>query len=128
MRLIHFCLLAVLLMASCGQPSQPLEKIRNFSEVVGRAKVLEVNQDLATCVLEIQGQRISAYWQPFVATTQPGSVAFEGNGYTRHPVGAYQEPVQHPRTFEAKPGDTIQFRGIRTGNEILLSLIEVVKH
>ena len=120
MRFLIFAPLVIL--AACTQeaadPGAPGPFIR------GTALVVSVDQTLGCATLEYQGQRVQAYWQTETASPQGGSLV--RTDAIRPPVGQYREAEVRMQALEAKPGDTIGFVGMRTGDTIFLRGIAVV--
>jgi hypothetical protein len=92
--------------------------------VRGQARVLSVDERLGLAVLEIDGQRVPAYWQKEVARAEGGAKVQDSP--IRPPVGVYREPTVRPVTFPAQVGDVIAYVGLRTGNDLLLRGVQVI--
>jgi hypothetical protein len=92
--------------------------------VRGSAKVVSVNQTLGHTVLEFEGRQVDAYWQTEVSAAQGGAVAQADP--IRPGVGIYREPEVRVQPLMIKPGDTIAFLGMRTGNSIFLQGVTVL--
>jgi hypothetical protein len=74
--------------------------------------------------LEYNGHTVHGYWQLEAAAAQPGQVVRQGTLQT--PVGEYHEPDTKVQVFPGKPGDTIVFTGLRTGEDIFLRAVAVL--
>jgi hypothetical protein len=92
----------------------------------GQARVVSVDADLGYAVLNIDGANVEAYWQTEHSLAQPGATYI--SDVNKPPVGVYREPSVVGRTFEAKPGDLIAFKGMKTGSSIFLQGISVISH
>jgi hypothetical protein len=90
----------------------------------GTAQVISVDRPTGSAVLNFSGRHVLAYWQtetvyaPVLTGTQLNS--------TTAPSGAYLEPQAVDRNFPAKPGDTIAFLGMHTGDSIFLQGVTVI--
>jgi hypothetical protein len=92
----------------------------------GVARIVTLDQSAGYALLEFEGRQVDAYWQTEVAAAQGGIVA--QNDPVRPAVGVYREPEVHVQPLHAKPGDTIAFLGMRTGNSIFLQGVAVISH
>ena len=90
----------------------------------GTARVVSVDQTTGGATLDYQGALVRAYWQTEIATAQGGIVTQAGA--FKPPVGQYRPPDVRTQEFAAKPGDTIGFVGMRTGNSIFLQSVAVL--
>lgn len=110
--------------AGNSAPSAGGKSPRTF--VQGKATVLEVHNSLGYALLNIDGNQVYGYWESDPATAQPGSIS--SNGAWGSAVGEGKDPIVHHQDLPAKPGDTIVFRGFKTGSDIYLSGVQVVPH
>jgi hypothetical protein len=69
---------------------------------------------------------VEAYWQTEHNLAQPGTTV--RTDVNRPPLGIYREPSVLNNSFEAKPGDTIAFKGMKTGASIFLQAISVISN
>jgi hypothetical protein len=90
----------------------------------GTAKVISIDQALGYARLEYDGRQVDAYWQKEISTAQGGIVTQADP--VRPGVGVYREPEVRVQPLSAKPGDTIAFIGMRTGNSIFLQGVAVI--
>lgn len=93
----------------------------------GTARVVSVDQTLGHVLLVYQNQQIDAYWQTELDYAQNGTTASSDSPF-RPPVGVYKPPNTKTQEFEGKPGDTIEFIGMRTGRSLFLRSVAVVSH
>jgi hypothetical protein len=127
MRMMALAALPVVMMAGCaGNSAKP----RN-GFVEGKATVLEVNNELGMAVLKIDEKATPAYWDTEVVA--PFRISAVGaHQTTPQPTGDLANakdaihPVEERITLPAKVGDTVVFRGMRTGDELLLRAVQVV--
>jgi len=122
-------LVVSLAFAACGGP--PKEQADPFARphesvgyINGTAKVLSLDKALGHAVLQIDDQQVQAYWILQTDLAQGGLVS------TDNPVtpgyGQYTPPQARTQNFDAVPGDTIAFVGLKTGDDILLRGIKVI--
>jgi hypothetical protein len=126
MRARHYLAVAPLfafLLTACSPQAEKDDPASPF--VRGTARVISVDQTLGRVVLDYQNRQVEAFWQTDVNYAQGGSLAKPDNPL-KPPVGVYREPTQQIQTFDAKPGETIQFMGMRTGRSIFLQGVAVV--
>jgi hypothetical protein len=90
----------------------------------GTARVVSVDQTAGGATLEYQGAVVRAYWQTEITTAQGGTVT-QADAF-KPPVGQYRPPDVRTQEFAAKPGDTIGFVGMRTGDSIFLQSVAVL--
>jgi len=90
----------------------------------GTARVVSVDQTAGCATLEYQGNLVQAYWQIETASAQGGTVT--PTDALRPAVGQYRETDVRTQEFAAKPGDTIGFVGMQTGQSIFLQGIAVL--
>ena len=122
MRTCQFMTLAVIFLAACT----PIEKDDTGSLFIrGTARVVSVDQTLGRDELDYQNRHVEAYWQTEIQYAQGGAVT-RADSPIKPPVGVYREPNVKVQTFDAKPGDIIQFVGMRTGRSIFLQGVAVV--
>ncbi|HVS69794.1 MAG TPA: hypothetical protein VHQ47_00900 [Phycisphaerae bacterium] len=93
--------------------------------VTGKAKVVEVNARLGVATVDMRGKRFNIYWKPEIVVAHSGTVV-PPQSMLDPPVGAYEAPTVVPTAFPAKPGDVIEFLGMRSGDDILLSRVAVI--
>jgi hypothetical protein len=115
---------ALLALAACSNNSASNSNQAAF--VRGKATVLQVDNNLGMAELNIDGKIVDAYWQTEVYVPQEGTIDNSGNGPFSQAVGNYKEPYSHHIDLPAKVGDTIVFRAMRTGDELLLRSVLVV--
>ncbi len=94
------------------------------SFVEGKATVLELHNELAFALLDINGKQVYGYWEADPSTAQTSTITRSGPWGSA--VGVANEPIVHHQDFPAKPGDTIAFRGLRTGSDIYLTGVRVL--
>jgi len=111
-------------LAACAPAA---EKQEESPFVRGRAKVVSVDQGLGRVVLEYQNQKVEAYWQTELGYAQGGALARSDSPF-KPAVGMYREPNVQAQEFDGKPGDTVDFIGMRTGRSIFLQGVAVVSH
>ena len=107
-------------------PSPNLDEESSASSLYlrGTAQVLSVDRPTGSAVLNFNGRRVLAYWQtqtayaPVLTDTQLDS--------TTSPSGKYLQPQVVDHVFPAKPGDTIAFLGMHTGDSIFLQGVAVI--
>ena len=109
---------------ACG-PKQPIHPQADTSPLIeGRAKVLEVRNELGYALLDVNGKQIYGYW-----TTDPASAqksTFTTPGPLGVAVGEGKEPIVHHQDFPGKAGDTIVFRGMMIRQDLYLRGVAVV--
>ncbi len=93
--------------------------------VTGKGTVVEVNPRLGMAVIDMKGKQFNIYWKPEIVVAHTGTVV-PPQSMLDPPVGAYEAPTVVPTAFPAKPGDVIEFLGMRSGDDILLSRVAVV--
>ena len=81
-------------------------------------KVVSIDPALGQAVLDYRGRQIRAFWQTEIYQAREGMVAQPDRLKTA--VGEYREPVASVQTFDAGPGDTIEFQGMWMGNDVFL--------
>lgn len=114
--------LPLVILSACTQ--QAADPAAQGPFIRGTARVVSVDQKSGCATLEYEGRQVRAYWQMETASPQGGSVVRTDRVGTV--VGQYREPEVRAQVFEAKPGDTIGFMGMRTGDSIFLQGIAVV--
>jgi hypothetical protein len=121
------CLILPLLMviAGCETRRTVTKQAQGIPMVSGRAMVVEVNPRLGMAVLDMRGKQFDAYWKPEVIVSHNGTYVPPKTMFDP-PVGVYQETTAVPTAFPAKPGDMIEFLGMRSGDDILLQRVAVV--
>jgi hypothetical protein len=118
--------LALLAMLAAGGCRTTRTVTREGSpRVSGRATVVEVNPRLGMAVVSMRGREFNVYWKPEVTIAHGGSVAPPETMFDS-PVGVYNEPTVYPTAFPGHVGDTIEFLGMRSGDDILLQRVSVV--
>lgn len=95
--------------------------------VSGRATVVELNPRLGMAVLSMRGREFNAFWKPEMTIAHGGTVAAPETMMDA-PVGVYNESTVYPTSFPGRVGDTIEFLGMRSGDDILLQRVSVVGH
>jgi hypothetical protein len=90
----------------------------------GTARVLSVDRPTGSAVLNYNGQRVQVYWQ--TETVYAPVLTGTPLNSTTAPSGKYLEPQVVDHNFPAKPGDTIAFLGIQTGDAIFLQGVAVI--
>jgi len=90
----------------------------------GSARVVSVDQTLGSATLDYQGNLVHAYWQTETMAAQGGAIT--PADVLKPPVGQYREADVRMQEFAAKPGDTVGFVGLRTGDTIFLQGIAVL--
>lgn len=97
--------------------------------VAGRAVVVEVNARLGMATLDMHGKQIDVYWKPeIVVADNAHSEILPPKTIVDPYVGIAQEPTVVPTAFPGKPGDIVDFLGMRDGEDVYLSRIAVVGH
>jgi hypothetical protein len=121
---------AALALAACSQPAKPTDPLASRRPSVGyingTAKVLTIDKPLGHTVLEIDGREVQAYW--LLETDRPQGGTITAINPVGPGVGQYEPPIVRPQNFDAVPGDTIAFVGLKSGDDILLRGIKVVAH
>jgi hypothetical protein len=123
MRRMTVGLAAVTMVAGCVTKRTVTKE--GMPRVEGRAVVVEVNPRLGMAVVSMKGRQFNVYWKPEVTLAHSGSVA-PPQTITDSPVGIYTETTVVPTAFPGRVGDTIDFLGIRSGDDILLQRVAVV--
>jgi len=118
--------LSIIFLALAACSSNSASKSNQAAFVQGRATVLQVDNNLGMAQLKINGKIVDAYWQTEIYIPQEGTIDNSGNGPFSQAVGNYKEPYAHHLDLPAKVGDTIVFRGMKTGDELLLRSVQVV--
>ncbi len=126
-------LMAALMMAGCASSKTPVakKKMAPSGFVQGKATVLEVDNSLGLAVLKFNGKRTPAYWESDIVTPFHVSTV-DSHQTTPAPTQdlANAKDAIHPTEehvdLQAKPGDTIVFRGMWTGKDLLLRSVAVV--
>ncbi len=103
--------------------ARPHESVGYIS---GTARVLTIDKSLGQATLEFDGQGVNAYWLTETDVAQGGTVTTVDP--LQPDVGSYEKPVVRAEVFNAVPGDTIQFAGLKTGDDILLRGFRVIGH
>jgi len=116
-------LLFLLMVAGCSEHADT-QMVQENGMVKGIAKVVDINEDIASVTLEIDGKTVRGYWELEHSLAQGGTVV--QNGPMKSPVGDYHEPIVQRQGFPAQLGDTIVFVGMRTGQSIFLRGVQVV--
>ena len=122
---------AVLLLAACSQkPKEETDPYAHPHESVGyiegSARILSLDKAMGHAVLEIDGKQVQAYWLLQTDFAQGGVIT--GDNPVTPGVAQYQPPLARAQNFDAAPGDTVAFVGLKTGNDILLRGIKVIAH
>ncbi len=129
MRMMAVFVLVPVLMAGCAAPAAKKSAPNGF--VQGKAQVLEVDNNLGLAVLKFNGKRTQAYWDseivaPFhisgVDSHQTTPAPTQDLANAKDAIQPTEEHVNLP----AKPGDTVVFRAMWTGNDLLLRSVQVV--
>jgi hypothetical protein len=115
-----FLIFVPFLLSACAATGGGADQ-NSSSFVRGTARVVSVNQTLGTAVLDFDGRQVDAYWQTESAHPQGGTVIQPDP--LRPPIGQYREAQTSANSFNAKPGDTIRFLALRTGNTLFLQAI-----
>ncbi|HUO07362.1 MAG TPA: hypothetical protein VM008_03610 [Phycisphaerae bacterium] len=129
MRLATLVLFFAPLLVGCTSTSKQPSRPSAF--VQGKATVLQVDNTLGMALLKVDGKQVPAYWESDVV------VPFRVEGVDTHraasapanslaPSKKEVQPVTQHVDLPAKPGDTIVFRGMKTGDELLLRYVQVV--
>ena len=127
MRWIVFSLFSLAVTLFWGACSQSHPQTAGESPFIrGTARVITVDAVVGQALLDFQGRQVYGYWLTSRQLAQPGTV--EQADPLKPPVGQYQEAVEKPEIFAAVPGDTIEFVGMRTGNDIFLRNISIIRH
>lgn len=92
--------------------------------VRGRARVVSVNPAIGLATLEIDGERVQAYWELERMQAQGGAIV--RSGPLKPAVGDYREPIVHTQEFPAQAGDVILFVAMKTGRNLFLRGVQVV--
>jgi hypothetical protein len=112
-----------LLLTACAQ--QPLHPAPSASPFIqGHAKVLEVHNELGYALLDIDGKHLYGYWDTDPASGQTSTITTPGQW--QETTGEGKPPIVHHQNFPAKVGDTIAFRGLMTGPDLLLRGVAVM--
>jgi hypothetical protein len=108
---------------ACG-PKQPVHPQVDTSPLIeGRAKVLEVRNELGYALLDIKGKQVYGYWTTDPATAQ---VIANNPGAWNQAIAEDKPPIVQHQDFPGKPGDTIVFRGMMIRQDLYLRGVAVV--
>jgi hypothetical protein len=129
MRLTIGLIFCASLLGACTRISNQAPRPSGFVE--GKATVLQVDNALGMATLNVDGRQVPAYWENDIV------VPFRVEGVDTHrtadapanslaPSKKEIQPVSEHVDLPAKPGDTIVFRGMKTGNDLLLNYVQVV--
>ena len=113
-----------------NQPNDPLKRAHeSVGYINGTATVVSIDKPLGHAVLDIAGKTVEAYWltESMMAVQMDPETTSTGTPLQPQ-VGQYQPPVARTEDFNAAPGDTIAFVGLKTGDDILLRGIRVIGH
>ncbi len=119
-------ILPLLIVSSTGCKSTPTKPPpTNTAFIQGQAKVLEVSDSLGYALLSVDGKSVYGYWstEREVAQSTP---MFTKDGPLAEPQTQVREPKVVEQKFPAKVGDTITFRGMKTGTEIYLTGVQLL--
>ena len=125
MRTWHVLAAMVALLAGCQAAVEPRDGDALY--IRGTAQVVSVDPTLGSVVLDYQHRRVEAFWQTELRHAQGGSVA-PPDSPLKAPIGVYRESSLRAQDFPGKPGDTIEFTGMRMGGSIFLQGVTVVSH
>mgnify|MGYP001548458754 CR=1 FL=1 len=123
---VPWLIFPAMMMGPAGCQSVPTKPAATSSAFIqGKAKVLEVSNDLGYALLSIDGKSVYGYWsaEREVARDTP---MFTKSGPLAEPRSVVKEPTVIPQQFPGKAGDTIAFRGMRTGADIYLTGVQVL--
>ncbi len=90
----------------------------------GTAQVISIDRPTGSAVLNYGGQRVLAFWQ--TETTYAQVLTGTQLNSTTAPSGSYLESRVVDHSFPARPGDTIAFLGMNTGDAIFLQGVAVI--
>jgi hypothetical protein len=120
---ILFAVVSLSCLIACARtPLHPRTETSPF--IQGRAKVLEVHNALGYALLDIDGKQLYAYWDTDPASGQLSTISSPG-GFGQA-VGEGKDPIVHHQDLSAQPGDTIIYRGLMTGPDLLLRGVAVL--
>ena len=123
---------AGLLFAACSQkPQEPADPFAHPHESVGyvegTAKIISLDKAMGHAVLESRWQTGPGLLACSKTDFAQGGVITSDNPVSPG-VAQYQPPLAQAQNFDAVPGDTVAFVGLKTGNDILLRGIKVIAH
>lgn len=128
MRFMHVVvggLWGLCLLAGCNNPSAGTGAVEARNGFIrGTARVITVDEPLGQALLDINGERVYAYWQKEAYAAQPGSITRSGPLHA--PMADYHEAEARPIHFPAQAGQAIEFVGLRTRNEIFLRGVALI--